>query len=82
MGGTGLLLYRQRFPPSRSLGASRHELGADAVDEAKVIRKPQLLGDNALSYISGYLCGLARRTPFLEYTIYPGSVASRLGTIL
>ena len=51
--GRGLLLYRQRFPPSRNLGASRHELGADAVDQAKVIRKPRLLSDNASSYISG-----------------------------
>ena len=51
--GRGLLLYRQRFPPSRCLGANRHELGAEAVDQAKVIRKPRLLSDNASSYISG-----------------------------
>ena len=68
--GRGLLPYRQRFPPSRNLGASRHELGADAVDQAKVIRKPRLLSDNASSYISGDLVDwleehLSSRTRFI-----------------
>ena len=47
--GRGLLLYRQRFPPSRCLGASRRR----CCRPAKVIRKPRLLSDNASSYISG-----------------------------